>query len=123
MSFLIYAAILLAALVSVVMGLDVATAPPVRTAVRPPVEIRHEAAPAVPSPPPVAAQAVPPQQAAPPPRQSGQTSAQGEEQGTEQKEEPAPACNVQACEAAYRSFTASDCTYQPFDGPRRLCTK
>jgi hypothetical protein len=122
MSFLIYAAILLAALVSVVMGLDVATAPPVRTAVRPPVEIRHEAAPAVPSPPPVAEQATPLKQAAPP-RQLEQTSAQGGEQGTEQKEEPVPACNVQACEAAYRSFTASDCTYQPFDGPRRLCTK
>jgi hypothetical protein len=33
------------------------------------------------------------------------------------------ACNVQACGAAYRSFRASDCTYQPYDGPRRLCTK
>jgi hypothetical protein len=119
MSFLIYAAMLLAALVSVVMGLDVVTAPPVRTAVRPPVEIRHEASPAVPSPPPVAEQAAPPKQSASPPRQLEQTSAQG----AEEKEEPAPACNVQACEAAYRSFTASDCTYQPFDGPRRLCTK
>lgn len=35
----------------------------------------------------------------------------------------APACNVQACEAAYRSFRASDCTYQPYDGPRRFCSK
>ncbi|MDE2374820.1 MAG: BA14K family protein, partial [Hyphomicrobiales bacterium] len=34
-----------------------------------------------------------------------------------------PACDVQACAAAYRSFNAADCTYQPFDGPRRLCTK
>lgn len=33
------------------------------------------------------------------------------------------ACNVQACSSAYRSFRASDCTYQPYDGPRRLCTK
>lgn len=32
-------------------------------------------------------------------------------------------CNVAACAAAYRSFTASDCTYQPLEGPRRLCTK
>ncbi len=31
------------------------------------------------------------------------------------------ACNVQACEAAYRSFRASDCSYQPFDGPRKFC--
>jgi hypothetical protein len=30
-------------------------------------------------------------------------------------------CNVQACEAAYRSFRESDCSYQPFDGPRKFC--
>ena len=34
-----------------------------------------------------------------------------------------PKCDVAACERAYRSFTAADCTYQPSDGPRRLCTK
>jgi hypothetical protein len=33
------------------------------------------------------------------------------------------ACNLSACAASYRSFRASDCTYQPFDGGRRLCTK
>ncbi len=32
-------------------------------------------------------------------------------------------CEVQACAAAYASFRASDCTYQPFEGPRRLCEK
>lgn len=37
--------------------------------------------------------------------------------------QPAPKCDVNACEAAYRSFTPADCTYQPSDGPRRLCTK
>jgi penicillin-binding protein 1A len=31
-------------------------------------------------------------------------------------------CNYQACSRAYRSFRASDCTYQPYDGPRRQCT-
>lgn len=36
---------------------------------------------------------------------------------------PPPKCDVAACEAAYFTFTASDCTYQPSDGPRRLCTK
>ena len=41
---------------------------------------------------------------------------------------PAPAqkqnsCNVQACSASYRSFRASDCTFQPYGGPRRLCEK
>jgi hypothetical protein len=35
----------------------------------------------------------------------------------------APKCNIDACEAAYRSFTAADCTYQPNEGPRRLCTR
>jgi hypothetical protein len=35
----------------------------------------------------------------------------------------APRCDVAACAFAYRSFTAADCTYQPSDGPRRLCAK
>jgi len=34
-----------------------------------------------------------------------------------------PKCDVAACSAAYHSFRASDCTWQPFDGPRRLCDK
>lgn len=32
-------------------------------------------------------------------------------------------CNIEACQRAYQSFTPSDCTYQPYGGPRRLCTK
>lgn len=32
-------------------------------------------------------------------------------------------CNIEACSAAYRSFRASDCTYQPFGADRRACTK
>jgi hypothetical protein len=121
MSFVIYFAMLVAALVSVVMGLDVVGAPPVRTAARPPLvePIRHEAAPVQPTAPaPVVLQP------ATPAPQLPQTSAQGSEQTDEQGQAaPAPACNIDACAAAYRSFTASDCTYQPFDGPRRLCTK
>jgi len=39
------------------------------------------------------------------------------------QEQPQVACNIQACTAAYRSFTSIDCTYQPSNGPRRLCTK
>ena len=31
-------------------------------------------------------------------------------------------CNVQACGAAYQSFRAADCSYQPTSGPRRACT-
>lgn len=30
-------------------------------------------------------------------------------------------CDVAACASAYRSFRESDCSYQPFEGPRRLC--
>ncbi len=37
--------------------------------------------------------------------------------------QPEVHCNVNACRAAYRSFTPSDCTYLPTGGPRRLCTK
>jgi hypothetical protein len=39
------------------------------------------------------------------------------------EEPPAPKCDVAACETAYFTFTPSDCTYQPSNGPRRLCTK
>ena len=35
----------------------------------------------------------------------------------------APNCNVRACAAAYRSFMAADCSYQPMNGPRRRCEK
>jgi hypothetical protein len=34
-----------------------------------------------------------------------------------------PKCDVAACAAAYHSFRASDCTWQPYDGPRRICDK
>jgi hypothetical protein len=36
---------------------------------------------------------------------------------------PVDACNYEACADAYRSFRADDCTYQPYDGPRRRCDK
>jgi 1A family penicillin-binding protein len=33
-------------------------------------------------------------------------------------------CNVPACEGFYRSFRASDCTYQPYwEGPRQYCER
>jgi hypothetical protein len=34
-----------------------------------------------------------------------------------------PKCDVAACSAAYHSFRAIDCSWQPFDGPRRFCDK
>ncbi len=30
-------------------------------------------------------------------------------------------CNIEACAAGYRSFRVSDCSYQPYEGPRRQC--
>ena len=32
-------------------------------------------------------------------------------------------CDVSLCERSYRSFRASDCTYQPYGGPRQYCTR
>jgi hypothetical protein len=32
-------------------------------------------------------------------------------------------CDIDACANAYRSFRVSDCTFQPYEGPRRLCTR
>jgi hypothetical protein len=32
-------------------------------------------------------------------------------------------CNYDACSYAYRSFRGSDCTFQPYNGPRQYCTK
>lgn len=34
-----------------------------------------------------------------------------------------PQCNYRACARAYRSFRTSDCSFQPYGGPRRLCDK
>ncbi|WP_321337462.1 BA14K family protein [uncultured Cohaesibacter sp.] len=30
-------------------------------------------------------------------------------------------CNVRACSSRYRSFRAYDCSFQPYNGPRRYC--
>ncbi|WP_210527566.1 PBP1A family penicillin-binding protein [Rubellimicrobium arenae] len=35
----------------------------------------------------------------------------------------APQCDIRACSAAYQSFRAEDCTYQPLEGPRQICTR
>ncbi len=41
----------------------------------------------------------------------------------ETAETAVPACNIEACARAYRSFRSADCTFQPFDGARRSCTR
>jgi 1A family penicillin-binding protein len=77
-----------------------------------------------------------PQAAAPPTQPTPPTTAPT--QAAQQQPTPAPQtaparqaaqpieagagqCDYRACAAAYRSFRPSDCTYQPFDGPRRVC--
>ncbi len=55
------------------------------------------------------------------PNASEQASLTGQPDAIMQ-EAAAPRCDVQACETRYHSFRASDCTYQPYGAPRRLCT-
>lgn len=49
----------------------------------------------------------------------------GSQQGAARAEVAMPnnRCDVQACANAYKSFRASDCTYQPFEGSRRFCER
>jgi hypothetical protein len=44
-------------------------------------------------------------------------------QETVSENAPLMACNYRACSRSYLSFRPSDCTYQPFDGERRLCVR
>jgi hypothetical protein len=39
----------------------------------------------------------------------------------ESQYEPKPLCNVATCSRTFKSFRRSDCTYQPYSGPRRVC--
>jgi hypothetical protein len=41
----------------------------------------------------------------------------------ETKAAASPLCDISACEQAYHTFSPADCTYKPYDGPRRLCTR
>ena len=132
MSFVVYFLVLLITAGSVLFGLDWVQAPmspmPASTyelhAARPPPrpEPKAEAkAETAPQPAPVAA-------AAPPRAAETVAVAQPEPApapiaAPEPVAAAAPKCDVDACALAYRSFTSEDCTYQPLDGPRRLCTR
>jgi len=59
----------------------------------------------------------------PSPSASSGAAAQAATEAPAATPEPPAHCNVNACTAAYRSFRPADCTYQPSDGPRRLCSK
>jgi membrane peptidoglycan carboxypeptidase len=66
----------------------------------------------------------PPASEAPQDEPSGRTLMDLIQSSTGADDAPAFAqCNIQQCAASYRSFRASDCTFQPYRGPRRLCEK
>ena len=134
MSFLVYFFVLLVAASSVLFGLDWMQAP-----LQPPVRAQQPAtfaaAPAQPTPtltstsgvsvaeakpaataPAVAPASIPVEVA------TGSTPTEAlKSEATETR--PAPLCDIAACERAYHTFTAADCTYKPSWGPRRLCTR
>jgi hypothetical protein len=72
-----------------------------------------------------------PQQVPPPktpdvtplPADNAQIEAAADAQTAEQKIAEARHCDINACAATYSSFRTSDCSYQPYDGPRRPCGK
>ena len=45
----------------------------------------------------------------------------GQEAGGSLDQTSPRSCDYQACSSAYQSFRASDCTYQPYTGTRRVC--
>jgi hypothetical protein len=143
-SFLFYCAVLLVAGSSVVFGLDwtVAPLPPMHeteasvqaaklAAHLPPSAVRKDKVVTRPSPAQSAARG--PQVAAVNPAVNPvrkvtarpSITAPAPEQTVTQPppESGPPKCDIDACSAAYRSFRASDCTWQPYEGPRRLCDK
>jgi hypothetical protein len=117
MSFLVYLFVLLVAACSVVFGLDWMQAPLQAPAHRPP---QTQTAKAEPEKPAVKTDTVSAKHA-----ETTGTSSQSVEPAAIQQETKAAAalCDISACEQAYHTFTPADCTYKPYDGPRRLCTR
>jgi hypothetical protein len=135
---LFYAAVLLVTASSVVFGLDWTTAPlpPMHeteasvqaakaAAVFPsPVQRVVQAAPRVVTPTPAAApKAVAVANALPNQTPTVAPQVTAPAQSAAAPVPPPPKCDIAACSAAYHSFRESDCTWQPFEGPRRFCDK
>ena len=129
MSFVVYIAVLIAGLVSVMLGLQLANTPHLtRTAGPPPLvePIRHAptAAAAKPAAPVTSAKPDTLAAPAPPPVQAPAIEARSQTTAQSVQESSVPGCNVSLCETHYpKSFRAADCTYQPNIGPRRICRK
>jgi BA14K-like protein len=136
----VYGAVLVIALGSVLLGLDrlpapmspmvdtaaglaAAPAPPLPTPIAQPASPVPTATPSTTPSATIGAPIVPPALAAPARPAAPATAEAATQAAPVAASEPAARCNVDACTAAYRSFTRSDCTYQPSNGPRRLCTK
>lgn len=141
MAFFVYLFVLLVAAGSVIFGLDWTQSPlrppayatptaQTTTGASPPAPTEHRAlASAAMTTAPKASALAPAQR----PSESAGVAAHAEANAAEAQAEPATVadaslgahnhCAVDACAAAYRSFRASDCTYQPYEGERRLCTK
>ena len=86
----------------------------------PPVQAARPAPPAAAGSPPMNGNtAAPPAKGATRPPAAAQTN----EPAVPATAETPPKCDIAACAAAYRTFTASDCTYAPSFGVRKLCTK
>lgn len=124
MPLIAYVAIMVVALFSVALEWDTLVAPS-DSAVR---EMQAANPPPMPppqldtaQPPPAADQTPQPKTAAVAP--PGANAGAVVKTGDEAPKPAAPACDVDACSAAYRTFRASDCTYAPSLGERRLCTK
>jgi hypothetical protein len=138
-----YGAVAAIALGSVLLGLDWLSAPmspmadteaglraaaPPRVAAPAPAVTPLPVAAASPSAPtaPIGAPIVSPNLAAPRNVNTPSSGATAQAATSEPADAPQPAvrCNVNACATAYpHSFRATDCTYQPSNGPRRLCAK
>jgi len=147
MQFLVYLTILMVSISTVLLEVHWVTSPPPQP--KPAVQAAGAAAPApkvegpsttlspvYPKKPATVAQAAPAQQPAPvtttttttPPRPAVETTGiASRETDIKPLAATAPSsnnrCDIQACSSAYRSFRASDCTYQPFEGSRRFCEK
>jgi outer membrane biosynthesis protein TonB len=136
MSFVVYFFVLLITIGSVAFGLDwlhapMSPMPPSKyelRAAKPPEPPQPAVAQTKPDSKPVNQQAAEPQPAAkpvaavtPPPAAEPQPAPIAAPESVAAA--PPPRCDIAACGAAYRSFTPVDCTYQPTDGSRRLCTK
>jgi hypothetical protein len=129
----VYGAVLVIALGSVLLGLDWLSAPmspmaDTQAGLHAPPAVRPPPAPVVVSPvapnAPIGAPIVPPKLVAPAaPSAPAATAEQTPAQPPIATPEPQVQCNVDACTAAYRSFRASDCTYMPSAGQRKLCAK